>query len=89
MLRETLFLEFCAQHVVTLRSVHTRVMVNGEWRVVNGEHVNREAVHTIEPLKEGGTRPALPTHPPAGPRRESGWVFDGKDIRPDGSGRRE
>ncbi|KPK05025.1 MAG: hypothetical protein AMS20_07535 [Gemmatimonas sp. SG8_28] len=51
--------------------------------------VNRDAVHTIEPLKEGGTRSAMSTHPPARPRRESGWVFDGKDIRPDGSGRRE
>jgi hypothetical protein len=51
--------------------------------------VNREAVHTIEPVEDGGTRPAMPTQPSARPRRESGWVFDGKDIRPDGSGRRE
>jgi hypothetical protein len=51
--------------------------------------VNREAVRTIEPLVEGGPRSAMPPPPaPRPPRRESGWVFDGKDIRPDGTGKR-
>ena len=52
--------------------------------------VNRDAVRTIEPIEEGAPRAETP-HPPAArpPRGESGWVFDGKDLRPDGSGRRE
>jgi hypothetical protein len=50
--------------------------------------VNRDAVGTIEPL-EGGDHPEPPPPAQPPPRRQSGWIFDGSEIRPDESERSE